>query len=113
MGYIGVALGMGLGSWLAGSKVTQVLAERVTRMDHLEDFSANLTTAILVTIAARFGLPVSTTHVSSCAIMGVGLRQGSDRINWKVVGEILLVWIVTLPVSGLLAAGCYFLFTLP
>jgi PiT family inorganic phosphate transporter len=108
-GFIVVALGMGLGSWLAGRQVTEVLAERVTRMDHLQGFSANLTTAILVTAAAKFGLPVSTTHVSSCAIMGVGLRQAKYRLNWKVVGEILLAWIVTLPISGLLAACMYLL----
>jgi PiT family inorganic phosphate transporter len=108
-GFVAVALGMGLGSWFAGRRVTEVLAEKVTRMDHLEGFSANLTTAILVTIAAKFGLPASTTHVSSCSIMGVGLRQGRNRINGRVVGEILLAWIVTLPISGLLAACSYLL----
>ncbi len=108
-GFVLVALGMGLGSWYAGRKVTRVLAERITRMDHLQGFSANLTTAILVILAARFGLPVSTTHVSSCAILGVGLREGKDQIRWKMVGEILLAWIVTLPISGLLAACSYLL----
>ena len=108
-GFVVVALGMGLGSWFAGRRVTEVLAEKVTRMDHLEGFSANLTTAILVTIAAKFGLPVSTTYVSSCSIMGVGLRQGRNQINGRVVGEILLAWIVTLPISGLLAACSYLL----
>jgi PiT family inorganic phosphate transporter len=111
-GFVAVALGMGLGGWFAGRRVTQVLAERVTPMDHLQGFSANLTTAILVTMAAKFGLPVSTTHVSSCAILGVGLRQGRAGVNWRVVGEILLAWAVTLPISGLLAAGFYLLFAL-
>jgi PiT family inorganic phosphate transporter len=63
-----------------------------------------------VLLASRFGLPVSTTHVSSCAIVGVGLRQARTCVNWKVVGEILLAWVVTLPVSGLLAAGFYLIF---
>ncbi len=106
-GFVAVALGMGLGSWLAGRRVTRILAERVTRMDHLQGFSANLTTAILVTVAARFGLPVSTTHVSSSSIIGIGLHQWRHQINWSVVTEILLAWIITLPVSGLLAAGLY------
>jgi PiT family inorganic phosphate transporter len=110
-GFVAVALGMGLGSWLAGRRVTQVLAEKVTRMDHLQGFSANLTTAILVISAAKFGFPVSTTHVSSCAIMGVGLRQGKDRLDWKLVAEIILAWLMTLPMSGLLAAGIYWLLT--
>jgi len=108
-GFVAVAIGMGLGGWFAGRRVTKVLAERVTRMDHLQGFSANLTTAILVIMAAKFGLPVSTTHVSSCAIIGVGLRQGKEHINWSVVGEMVLAWMVTVPVSGLLAAGIYLL----
>ena len=104
-----VALGMGLGSYLGGRKVTEVLAEKVTRMDHLEGFSANLTTAFLVTIAARLGLPVSTTHVSSSAIIGMGLRKGSGEINWKTVSEMVLAWLLTLPAAALLSAGSYLL----
>lgn len=109
LGFGVVALGMGLGSFIGGLKVTEVLAEKVTRMDHLEGFSANLTTALLVTLAARFGLPISTTHVSSGAIIGIGLRKGSGQVNWKTVGEMALAWLLTLPAAGLLSAGCYLL----
>ena len=70
-----VAVSMGIGSFLGGRKATEVLAEKVTRMDHQEGFTANLTTAVLVTAAAYLGLPVSTTHVSSSAIIGMGLRK--------------------------------------
>jgi inorganic phosphate transporter, PiT family len=102
-----VAVSMGLGSFLGGLRVTEVLAEKVTKMDHQEGFSANLTTALLVTVAARFGLPVSTTHVSSGAIIGMGLRKGSGHIHWKTVWEMLLAWIVTLPAAAALSAGIY------
>jgi len=104
-----IALSMGLGSFLGGLKVTEFLAEKVTRMDHVEGFSANLTTAFLVTFAARWGLPVSTTHVSSSAIIGMGLRKGSSQVNWKTVWEMLLAWVITLPASAVLSAGVYFL----
>ncbi len=102
-----VALAMGLGSWVAGHKVTQVLAERVTRMNHYEGFAANLSTALLVVVASRMGLPVSTTHVSSGAIVGVGLGQGRRGINWRVFTEIAMAWVVTLPIAGIVAVACY------
>jgi inorganic phosphate transporter, PiT family len=109
IGFTLVAAGMGVGSYIGGRKVTQFLAEKVTRMDHLEGFSANLATSILVTFAARFGLPVSTTHLSSSAIIGVGLRGRSGKIHWKMVGEMTLAWVLTLPISGFLSAGSYLL----
>lgn len=102
-----VSVGMGLGSYLAGLKVTEVLAEKVTQMNHLEGFSANFMTAILVTIAARLGLPVSTTHVSSGAIIGVGLRKGVKGVYWKTVKEMIFAWIITLPVAGIFAIIAY------
>jgi inorganic phosphate transporter, PiT family len=104
-----VALAMGLGSWAGGRRVTEVLAERVTRMNHEDGLGANLVTALLVVGASRLGLPVSTTHVSSGAILGVGMRRGRQGIHWRVVNEMLLAWFVTLPAAGILAALAYLL----
>jgi PiT family inorganic phosphate transporter len=102
-----VAVSMGIGSFLGGRTVTEVLAEKVTRMDHQDGFTANLTTAVLVTAAANLGLPVSTTHVSASAIIGMGLRKGIDEVRWKTVWEMFAAWILTLPIAGLLSAGCW------
>lgn len=101
-----VALGMVAGSWLAGRRVTRVLAEKVTPMDHWEGFLANAITAALVTPGAALGLPMSTTHVASGSIMGIGL-QNRTAINWRTVREMLLAWVVTLPVAGLLGILIY------
>jgi inorganic phosphate transporter, PiT family len=109
MTFIGVALAMGLGSYLGGLRVTEVLAEKVTTMDHAEGLSANLTTSSLVLIAATMGLPVSTTHVSSSAIIGIGLVKGVAAVQWKTVRDMVLAWIVTLPATGLLAWFAYVL----
>ncbi|HYL15453.1 MAG TPA: anion permease [Terriglobales bacterium] len=103
-----VSLGMVAGSWLAGRRVTTVLAERITPMDHWEGFLANAVTAALVTPGAALGLPMSTTHVSSGSIMGIGL-QNSAEINWRTVREMVLAWVVTLPVAGLLGILIYLL----
>ncbi len=93
------ATAMGLGSWFKGRKVTEVLGFQVTHMDHDQGFSANLVTALIVLIASHFGFPVSTTHVSSSAIMGVGIAGGSG-IDKKKVVEMVLAWIVTVPASA-------------
>lgn len=107
-----VALGMGAGSFIGGLKVTETLAEKVTKMDHTEGFSANLTTAVLVAGASNLGLPVSTTHVSSGAIIGIGLRAGIKRVDWKVVRAMALAWVVTLPGAGVLGLFAYLLLSL-
>jgi phosphate/sulfate permease len=95
------------GGLAAGLRVTDTLAHRVTKMDHLDGFAANLATSLLVVLTAIKGFPVSTTHVSGSAIMGMGLHKGRSGVNWDVAGRILGAWVVTLPGAGLIAAGSY------
>jgi PiT family inorganic phosphate transporter len=96
--YVLIALAMGAGSYLAGARVTDTLAARVTRMAPGEGFAANLVTSLLVASASGLALPVSTTHVSSSAIIGIGLH--SREVRWRMVGEILVAWLVTIPVAA-------------
>lgn len=107
--FTAVAVAMGLGSYLGGFRVTAVLAEKVTRMDHVEGLSANLTTSSLVLISATMGLPVSTTHVSGSAIIGLGLLKGFNAVRWTTVRDMVFAWVVTLPAAGLLSALAYLL----
>ncbi len=95
------------GGIVMGLKVTQTLAHKVTKMDHLEGFAANLATSILVIATALKGFPVSTTHVSGSAIMGMGLQKGWRALNWPVVRDILAAWVLTLPIAGLLGMLTY------
>ena len=103
----GVALAMGLGSYFGGLRVTEILAEKITRMDHAEGLSANLTTSLLVLASGTLGLPVSTTHVSSSAIIGIGFLKGLNSVRWTTVRDMVLAWVVTLPASALLACIAY------
>lgn len=97
-----VALGMCAGSLLAGRKVLSTLSQKITAMDGIEGFTANLGSSALVTLATFLGLPLSTTHVTTSAIVGIGARA-RGRANWHVVREIAIAWVVTLPTAAVLA----------
>jgi len=103
--YTVVTVAMVAGSLVAGLRVTRVLAEEVTPMDDREGFTANLVTAALVTAGAVHGLPMSTTHVASGGIFGAGAQRGT--LDRRLLRNILLAWVVTLPAAALLGAGCY------
>jgi len=103
----GVALAMGMGSYFGGLRATTVLAENVTKMNHAEGLSANLTTSSLVLAAGTLGLPVSTTHLSGSAIIGIGLLRGMRAVRWQTVRDMVIAWVVTLPAAALLACLAY------
>lgn len=102
--FLGVAAAMTAGSLFRGMKVTETLAEKVTKMEPLEGLAANLVTAGLVIFASHLALPVSTTHVSSGAIIGLGLKRDARAIQWRTVRDMILAWVVTLPVAALVAS---------
>ena len=107
--FLGVAAAMVAGSWVGGHRVTRTLGEGLTRLDNREGLGANLATALLVGIASIRGLPVSTTHVASAAIIGVGARRGLAAVRWRTVGEVALAWLVTLPVAAVIGIAAYLL----
>jgi PiT family inorganic phosphate transporter len=98
---------MALGSLIAGLRVTETLACRVTPMSPTEGFSANAVTSLLVGSASTLGLPVSTTHVSSGAIIGIGLHRGTGALRWGTVRDMALAWVVTVPAGAVLGAAAH------
>jgi PiT family inorganic phosphate transporter len=112
VGFVLTAMSTGLGSYFGGRRVTEVLAEKITRMSHTEGLVANLTTSALVTATAVLGMPVSTTHVSSSAIIAVGTRNGVQAVRWGTVKDMFLAWMVTIPVAALLGAVLAFVLQL-
>lgn len=95
---------MAAGSLLGGMRIARRLGEDVVRMSHAEGFKANLTTAVLVGLAANRGLPLSTTHVSTGAIAGCAGRRFS-RLSGRTLRDFALAWTVTPVVSGAVAAA--------
>ncbi|HEX4794960.1 MAG TPA: inorganic phosphate transporter [Humisphaera sp.] len=105
IGFVIVTIAMAAGGLISGTKVLQTLARKLTPLPLPESLTASLTTATLVCLASWNGLPVSTTHVSTGAIIGAGLKNDPGSVKWKKVTEIVLSWVITLPAAGLLAAG--------
>ena len=81
------------------------MSHRITTMNHGQGFSANLSTGILVILASLGGLPVSTTHVSVGSLFGIGLATG--QANPRVIINIVLSWIITLPCAALIGGAAY------
>lgn len=104
-----IACAMVVGSLVAGRKVTEVLAHNVTRMDNRQGFFANLVTAALVGPGAALGLPMSTTHVSSGSIFGIGVQESSSGLNHETLRNVLLTWVVTLPGAAVLGIAALLL----
>ncbi len=105
LGMLAIATAMALGGLLNARKVAITMSKKITRMNDGQALTANLITGLLVILASRFGLPVSTTHVAVGAIGGIGLSNGSA--DKTVIGGILGSWLLTLPVAAVIGALLY------
>lgn len=103
---LGVAFVMAVGGLVSARRIAETMSHKITAMSHGQGVTANFITALLVIFASRAGLPVSTTHVSCGTLFGLGLVNG--KAQWKMIGGIILAWILTLPVAAG-AAACSFL----
>jgi PiT family inorganic phosphate transporter len=95
-----ISLGTAVGGW----RIMHTMGQRVVKLEPVHGFAAETTAATIIYTAAHFGMPVSTTHVISSAIMGVGSARGAKGVRWGVAQDILLAWIITIPAAGGVAA---------
>jgi PiT family inorganic phosphate transporter len=109
LGMLAIATAMALGGLLSARRVAITMSRKIARMNDGQALTANLATGLLVILASRYGLPVSTTHVSVGAISGIGLANGSAATG--VIGGILASWLLTLPIAAVVAALTYSLLT--
>jgi PiT family inorganic phosphate transporter len=82
----------------------RTMGHRVVELEPITGFAAETTAATVIYTAAHFGMPVSTTHVISSAIMGVGTSKGTRGVRWGVARSILIAWIVTIPAAAAVGA---------
>jgi PiT family inorganic phosphate transporter len=102
-----VAAAMAVGGVVSAQRVAETMGRKITRLNPGQGLTANLITSLMVTVASRFGLPVSTTHVSVGSLFGIGLVNRTAR--WRTILSILVAWVTTLPLAAALGCAIYVL----
>ncbi|MEP7318474.1 MAG: inorganic phosphate transporter [Panacibacter sp.] len=103
---------IGLGTLSGGSRIIKTMGTKITKVTPLEGVCAETAGAITLFTAANLGAPVSTTHTITGSIIGVGATKRLSAVRWGVTVNLIWAWVLTIPVSGLLAAGIYALLKL-
>jgi len=106
-------IAIGLGTMFGGWRIVQTMGQRITKLKPVGGFCAETGGAITLFVATALGVPVSTTHTITGAIVGVGSVQRASAVRWGVAGTIVWAWIFTIPAAAAVAAVCYWVsFTL-
>jgi PiT family inorganic phosphate transporter len=108
LGLGGVGIVIGLATY--GYRVMETVGKKITELTPSRGFAAELAAATTIVIASRAGIPVSTTHTLVGAVLGVGLARGIGALDLRVVGRIVVSWVVTLPTGAALAAFFFYFF---
>ncbi|GIO05284.1 putative low-affinity inorganic phosphate transporter [Brevibacillus reuszeri] len=103
------AISMGLGTSVGGWKIIKTVGGKITKIEPINGATADLTSSSIIFTFTQLGLPVSSTHVISSAIMGVGAAKRLKSVNWGVAKRIVITWFITLPISTVISALIYFL----
>jgi len=101
-----IALGTLFGGW----RIVKTMGQKITKIKPFEGFCAEAAGSVTLFFATHWGIPVSTTHTITGAIMGVGARKGVSAVKWGVTRKIFMAWIFTIPISGTIGAVMYFFF---
>jgi PiT family inorganic phosphate transporter len=100
---------MALGTLFGGWRIVHTMGSRITRLSPMQGFCAETGGAITLFLATWLGVPVSTTHTITGAIVGVGAARRASAVRWQVASDIVLAWVLTLPATALLGAAMWFL----
>ena len=102
-------LAMGLGTLFGGWRIVRTMGLGITRIRPTGGFCAQTSGAVALFLATWMGLPVSTTHTITGAIVGVGLSRRVSAVRWGLASRIVWAWVLTIPISGLVAAFFWYL----
>lgn len=100
---ISCAVVMALGTAAGGWRIIKTMGHKILRMDPSQGFAAETSASIVILLASKLGIPVSTTHVISSSIFGVGLAKNKNAVRWAVARDMIFAWLLTLPASALMA----------
>ncbi|HBG48860.1 MAG TPA: anion permease [Cyanobacteria bacterium UBA9971] len=105
------ALTMAFGTMAGGWKIIRTMGSKIIKVKPIHGFSAEVSSASIILTASHFGIPVSTTHIISTSIMGVGSTMRASAVRWGIVGNIVTAWIVTIPACMFMSALSYIIVT--
>lgn len=108
---VACAVAMGLGTAAGGWRIIHTMGSKIFKLRPIHGFCAETGAAIVLQVASHYGLPTSTTHCITAAIMGAGATTRLSAVSWGVTRRILWAWILTIPISALVSAGFYLLFS--
>jgi PiT family inorganic phosphate transporter len=100
---------MAMGTMTGGMKIIKTMSSKVVKMKPPHGFSVEMASASIILTASHFGIPVSTTHITSAAVMGVGSMVKCSAVKWGIVKNIVMAWILTIPVTILLSGSIYYI----
>ncbi|MEO8797200.1 MAG: inorganic phosphate transporter [Polyangiaceae bacterium] len=106
------AAAIGFGTMAGGKRIIKTMGTKIIRISPLQGFAAETSGAATILVASHLGVPVSTTHCINACIMGVGASKRISAVRWGVAGNIVVAWILTLPLSGLMACAVMFVLDL-
>jgi inorganic phosphate transporter, PiT family len=98
---------LALGTLFGGWRIVHTMGSKITRLNPMQGFCAETGGAITLFMATGLGIPVSTTHTITGAIIGVGAARRVSAVRWGIAGNIIVAWIITLPATALIAALVY------
>jgi len=98
---------MALGTLVGGWRIVKTMGSRITRLKPVQGFCAETAGAMTLYLATSFGVPVSTTHTITGAIMGVGAARRVSAVRWGIAGSIIIAWVITLPAAAVISALFY------
>lgn len=98
---------LGLGTLMGGWRIVHTMGSKITRLSPQQGFCAETGGALTIFLATYIGVPISTTHTITGAIVGVGAARRTSAVRWNVAANIVWAWVITLPASGLVAAAFY------
>ena len=106
---VSCAAAIGLGTFFGGWRIVKTMAQRVTRLRPYQGFCAETSSGIVLALMAQWGIPVSTTHVISSSIMGVGATVKLSAVRWGIARKIVGAWILTIPMAALISAFAFWI----
>jgi inorganic phosphate transporter, PiT family len=106
---LAAATSMGLGTSIGGWRIVRTIGLKVVELRPINGFAAETAAAAIIEVASRLGIPVSTTHVISSAILGVGATKRLSAVRWGIAGHIVVAWVVTIPACIALGWAIYYL----